>query len=107
MIDSDWSVVIGGEAAAGLSVSPVVPDARGERQDSLADACPDAVWGAPPWRSGRGIHGKQPSPRHPQEATLGTAVEEHLGHSVRDQLHVTDPWLASRPGTLGKEASAV
>ena len=46
MIDSVWSVVIGGEAAAGLSVLPVVPDACCEGEDSLADACPDAGWGA-------------------------------------------------------------
>src|SRR6266851_1270601 len=46
MIDSVCSVVVGGEAAAGLSVLPVVPDAGCEREDSLADTYPDAVEGA-------------------------------------------------------------
>src|SRR5581483_149217 len=36
-------VVVGSEAAAGLAELPVVPDADCERQESLADACPDAV----------------------------------------------------------------
>src|ERR1700733_1577971 len=45
MIDS-VSVVVRGEAAAGLSVLPVVPDAGCECEDSLADAYPDAVEGA-------------------------------------------------------------
>src|SRR3990170_1807713 len=40
------SVVVGGEAAAGLAGLPVVPDADGECEDALADACPDAGWGA-------------------------------------------------------------
>ena len=39
------SVVIGGEAAARLSDEPVVPAARGEGEDALADARPDALRG--------------------------------------------------------------
>src|SRR2546423_7092006 len=40
------SVVIGCEAAAWLAGLPVVPDAGGEGEDALADACPDAGEGA-------------------------------------------------------------
>src|SRR5437773_1641548 len=40
------SVVIGGEAAAGVAGLPVVPDAGGEGEDALADAGPDAGEGA-------------------------------------------------------------
>src|ERR1700678_3688327 len=45
MVDS-VSVVVGGEAAAGLLELPVVPDADGECEDALADAGPDALGGA-------------------------------------------------------------
>src|SRR3954451_9759817 len=38
-------VVVGSEAAAGLFDERVVPDARGEREDALADASPDALGG--------------------------------------------------------------
>ena len=40
-----WSVVVGGESAAGLVGEPVVPAAGGEREYALADAGPDAVGG--------------------------------------------------------------
>ena len=49
-------VVVGEVAAgrvdlAGVPEQPVVPDAGGEGEQALADACPDAFGTWPPWSS--------------------------------------------------------